>query len=44
MKSYIELEKIHFYASEPFVLYKTISYVVNKNAIPKDIQKRLNLK
>ena len=34
----------YFYASEPFVLYKTISYVVNKNAIPKDIQKRLNLK
>lgn len=34
----------YFYASEPFVLYKTISYVVNKNAVPKDIQKRLNLK
>lgn len=33
----------YFYASEPFVLYKTISIMVHKNAIPKDILKKLKL-
>lgn len=33
-----------FYASEPYVLYKTMNMVVNKKAIPKDIVKKLNLK
>ena len=33
-----------FYASEPYVLYKTMNMVVNKKAIPKDIAKKLNLK
>lgn len=33
-----------WYASEPFVKYKTMSIVVNKNAIPKDIAKKLGLK
>lgn len=34
----------YFYASEPFVLYKTLNIVVNKNAIPDDIAKKMNLK
>lgn len=33
-----------WYASEAFVKYKTISIVVNKNALPKDIAKKLGLK
>lgn len=32
-----------FYASEAFVKYKTLSCVVHKNAIPKDIAKKLGL-
>lgn len=32
-----------WYASVPFVEYKTISIVVNKEAIPKDIRKKLGL-
>lgn len=32
-----------FYASKPFVAYKTISIMVNKNAIPKDIRTKLGL-
>ena len=32
-----------FYASKPFVLYKTMSIMVNKNALPKDIKKKLGL-
>lgn len=32
-----------WYASEPFVKYKTISVVVNKDALPKDIAKKLKL-
>ncbi|MFH2141788.1 MAG: C1 family peptidase [Bacteroidota bacterium] len=32
-----------FYASETFVKYKTLSCVVHKNAIPKDIAKKLGL-
>lgn len=31
----------YFYASAPFVLYKTTGIMVNKNAIPKDILKKL---
>ena len=30
-----------FYASEPFVLYKTTNMVIHKDAIPKDILKKL---
>ncbi len=33
-----------WYFSRPFVEYKTISFMVNKNAIPKDIAKKLGLK
>jgi bleomycin hydrolase len=33
----------YLYASESFVRYKTISIMVHKNAIPKDIQKKLGL-
>jgi bleomycin hydrolase len=32
-----------FYASKPYVEYKTISIMVNKNAIPKDIREKLGL-
>ncbi|HPX04688.1 MAG TPA: C1 family peptidase, partial [Tenuifilaceae bacterium] len=32
-----------FFASEPFVLYKTMSIMVHKNAIPKEIAKKLKL-
>lgn len=32
-----------FYASEPFVRYKTLSILVHKNAIPKPIAKRIGL-
>jgi len=34
----------HFYASESFVKYKTMNIVVHKDAIPKKIAKKLNLK
>ena len=33
-----------WYASEAFVAYKTMNIVVHKNAIPKEILKKLNLK
>jgi bleomycin hydrolase len=33
----------YLYASEAFVLYKTTNIMVNKNAIPKDIRKKLGL-
>lgn len=33
----------YFYASKPFVLYKTMSIMVHKDAIPKNIRKKLNL-
>jgi len=33
-----------WYASESYVLHKTINILVNKNAIPKDILKKLGLK
>lgn len=33
-----------WYASEPFFQYKTISLVVHKDAIPKEIAKKLNIK
>lgn len=36
--------KGYFYASQPFVLYKTMNIMVHKNAIPKDIQKKLGIK
>ncbi|MDD2196715.1 MAG: C1 family peptidase [Bacteroidales bacterium] len=32
-----------FYASEAFVRYKTMSIMINKNSIPKQIAKKLNL-
>lgn len=31
----------YFYASEPYVLEKTISFLVHKDALPKDIAKKL---
>lgn len=33
-----------WYASEPFFKYKTISLVIHKDALPKDIAKKLHLK
>lgn len=32
-----------FFASKPYVRYKTMSIMVNKEAIPKDIRKKMNL-
>ncbi|MGD9977301.1 MAG: aminopeptidase C [Bacteroidales bacterium] len=34
----------YFYASKPFVLYKTTSIMVHKNAIPKEILTKLGIK
>ncbi len=33
----------YFYASEPFVLYKSTNIMVHKNAVPKEIAKKLKL-
>jgi len=33
----------YFYASESFVRYKTIDIMVNKNTVPKDIKKKVDL-
>jgi bleomycin hydrolase len=33
----------YFYASKPYVKYKTMSIMVHKDAIPKSIRKKLNL-
>ena len=33
----------YFFASKPFVQYKTMSIMVHKDAIPKNIRKKLNL-
>ncbi|MBQ3044142.1 MAG: aminopeptidase [Alistipes sp.] len=33
----------YYYFSRPFVEYKTMSFLLNKNAIPKDIRKKLGL-
>ena len=33
----------YFYASKPYVMFKTTSIMVNKAAIPKNIRKKLNL-
>jgi len=33
----------YFYASKPYVRYKTTCIMVNKNAIPQDIRKKLGL-
>lgn len=35
--------KGYFYVSAPYFLYKTTSIMVNKNAIPRDIRKKLGL-
>lgn len=35
--------KGYFYVSAPYFLYKTTSIMVNKNAIPKDIRKKLGI-
>ena len=34
----------YFYASEPFMKYKTMNIIVHKNAILKDIRKKLGIK
>jgi len=34
----------HFYASEAFIKYKTMSWSVHKDAIPKEIRKKLGIK
>lgn len=43
--SWGDYNKFHgfFYVSKPYVEYKTMSIMVNKNAIPKNIRKKLNL-
>ena len=33
-----------WYASKAFVRYKTMNIVVNKNALPKEIAKKLGIK
>lgn len=32
-----------FYASKPYVAYKTMNIIINKNAIPKNIRKKLGI-
>ncbi|MGE5448308.1 MAG: C1 family peptidase [Bacteroidales bacterium] len=32
-----------FYASKPYMQFKTMSIMVHKDAIPKEIRKKLNL-
>ena len=32
-----------FYASKPYVAYKTMNILINKNAIPKNIRKKLGI-
>jgi len=34
----------YFYASEPFVMYKTMDIMIHKDALPKDIRKKLGIK
>ena len=34
----------YFYASEPFVMLKTMDIMIHKDAIPKDIRKKLGIK
>lgn len=34
----------YFYASESFVRYKTLSIAINKEALPKDLRKKLDIK
>ena len=36
--------KGHFYASEPFVLGKTMNFMVNKKALNNDLKNKLNIK
>ncbi len=36
--------KGYFYASESFVRYKTMDFMIHKDALPKDIAKKLNIK
>ncbi len=36
--------KGYFYASEPFVMYKTMDIMIHKDALPKDIRKKLGIK
>lgn len=38
-----QIYKGYFYVSEPYLLGKTLSFSVNKNAVPKDIRKKLSL-
>jgi bleomycin hydrolase len=33
----------YFYASEAFVKYKTMDFMIHKDALPKDIAKKLKL-
>ena len=33
-----------FYASKPFVAYKTMNIIIHKDALPKSIAKKLGLK
>jgi bleomycin hydrolase len=33
----------YFYASKPYVSYKTMSIMIHKDAIPKNIRKKLNI-
>lgn len=35
--------KGHFYASKPFVMGRSINYLVNKNALSKDVKKKLGI-
>jgi bleomycin hydrolase len=33
----------YFYASQSYMLYKTVAFYMNKKAVPKSISKKLNL-
>jgi bleomycin hydrolase len=34
----------YFYASKPFVALRTLNYMIHKDALPKDIKKKLGIK
>lgn len=39
-----QVYKGYFYVSEPYLLAKTMSFMVHKDALPKDVKKKLNIK
>jgi len=39
-----QVYKGYFYVSEPYLLGKTVSFMVHKDALPKDVKKQLDIK